>query len=232
MTTMLTAPGVMNKMDAPPDIPWKRVAEFVRQHTHDARNGLNSLDLETAFLKELLTDAEATESAGRIQKQLRSLAQQLRTLSNLFQDPQPLAAPIAAKVLLQIWREKHASMPGSPDVRWVDDLGDEQVSMDVEMMARVFRELLTNAAAFSKGALLTVTARAADGTVIFELKEPKNEPLDTSSWGQPLLTTRRGGYGLGLWTSHRMLQANGATLVQRYTPEDAALTSQIILPRL
>ncbi len=219
-------------MDAAPDIPWKRVAEFVRQHTHDARNGLNSLDLETVFLKELLTDEEAVESAGRIQKQLRSLAQQLRTLSALFQDPQPVAAPIAAKVLLQIWREKHAAMPGSLEVHWVDALADEQVSMDVEMMARVFRELLTNAAAFSKGDPLTVTARAADGMVIFELIEPKKEALDTSSWGQPLFTTRRGGYGLGLWTARRMLQANGASLLQRYTPEDAALTTQIILPVL
>jgi signal transduction histidine kinase len=102
----------------------------------------------------------------------------------------------------------------------------------VEMIARVFRELLTNAAAYSKGAPLTITARAADGTVVFELKEPKKEALDTSSWGQPLFTTRRGGYGLGLWTARRMLQANGATLLQRYTPEDAALTTQIILPVL
>ncbi len=222
----------MNKMDAAPDIPWKRVAEFVRQHTHDARNGLNSLDLETVFLKELVTDDEAVESAARIQKQLRSLAQQLRTLSILFQDPQPVAAPIAAKVLMQIWREKQAAMPGALDVRWVDELGDEQVVMDVEMIAKVFQELLTNAAAFSKGAQLTATARAAAGTVIFELKEPKKEPLDTKSWGQPLFTTRRGGYGLGLWSSRRMLQANGASLLQRYIPEEAALTTQIILPVL
>lgn len=219
-------------MDPEPEIPWKRVADFVRQHTHDVRNGLNSLDLETTFLQDLVTDEEASSSVARIQKQLRSLAGQLRTLSAQFQNPQPFAAPIPARVLLQIWREKHAALQGPLEVRWVDELGDEEVSVDVEMIASVFRELLTNAAAFSKGGPVTATARAGNGSVIFELTEPKQEALDTSAWGRPLFTTRRGGLGLGLWTAHRMLQANGASLVQRYLPADSCLTSQIILPML
>ncbi|MDZ4403973.1 MAG: hypothetical protein U1A53_14965 [Prosthecobacter sp.] len=216
-------------MDSAPEIPWTRVAEFVRQHTHDVRNGLNSLDLETALLNELVADGEATASVGRIRKQLRSLALQLRALSALFQDPQPVAAPIPARVLLQIWREKHAALQDVLEVWWVDELGDERVSVDVEMMAAVFRELLTNAAEFSTGDPVAVTARAKGGEVIFELREPKKEALDTSAWGQPFSSTRRGGYGLGLWTARRMMQANGATLVQRYVPEDSCLMTQIIL---
>ena len=216
-------------MDSAPEIPWKRVADFVRQHTHDVRNGLNSLDLETAFLNELVTEGEASASVGRIQKQLRSLAVQLRFVSALFQNPQPVAGPISARVLLQIWREKHVAQQGSLEVRWVDELGDEEVSVDVEMLAKVFRELLANAAAFSTGSAVSITARAANGRVVFELREPKTEALDTSSWGQPLFTTRRGGYGMGLWAAHRMMQANGAALVQRYLPADGCLTTQLAL---
>lgn len=218
-------------MDSGPDveIPWKRIAAFVRQHTHDVRNGLNSLDLETTFLNELVTEEEATASVGRLRKQLRSLALQLRSLSALFQEPQPVAAPIAARVLLQIWQEKHAALQDLLEVRWVDELGAERVSVDVEMMARVFHELLTNAAEFSTDGPVTITARAKGGEVIFELREPKKETLDTSTWGQPFFSTRRGGYGLGLWSARRLLQANGAPLVQRHVPEDGCLMTQIVL---
>jgi signal transduction histidine kinase len=223
---------VQNNMNSAPEIPWKRVTGFVRQHTHDVRNGLNSLDLETTLLNELVTDGEATASVERIQKQLRALAMQLRSLAALFQDPQPVAAPIPARVLLEIWREKHASLQDVLEVHWVDELGDERVNVDVSMMATVFRELLANATDFSTGDPVTVTARAASGQVLFELREPKKETLDTSTWGQPLSTTRRGGYGLGLWTAHRMMQANGASLLQRHVPEESCLLSQIILPAL
>lgn len=216
-------------MDTAPEIPLKRMSEFVRQHTHDVRNGLNSLDLEATYLAELVTDSEAVASVERIQRQLRTLAQQLRGLSMKFQSPQPLAAPMAARVLLQIWREKHQALPKAPEVRWEDELGSEEVNVDVGMMAAVFQELLTNAAAFSTHAPMTVTARVADREIILELREPKTEALDTSAWGQPFYTTRRGAYGLGLWSAHRMLQANGATLVQRYAPEDGCLISRIVL---
>lgn len=223
---------MIKHMESAPEIPCKRVAEFVKQHTHDVRNGLNSLDLETAFLKELVDDEEATASVGRIQKQLRSLALQLRTLSARFQNPQPVPGPIAARVLLQIWREKHLALTAPLEVRWVDELSDEQVNVDVEMMAAVFRELLANAAAFSTGGPVSVTARTTKAGVSFELREPKKEALDTSAWGQPFFTTRRGGYGLGLWTARRMMQANGATMEQRHVPADECLTTQIILPVL
>ena len=224
--------AVIEDMESAPEIPWTRVAGFVRQHTHDVRNGLNSLDLETALLNELVTEGEAKASVGRIQKQLRSLAVQLRSLSGRFQDPHPVAAPIAARVLLQIWREKHVALQDVLEVQWVDELGNERVRVDVEMMATVFRELLTNATDFSTGGPVTVTARTTNGEVVFELKEPKKEAVDTSGWGQPLSTTRRGGYGLGLWTARRMMQANGATLRQRHVPEDGCLTTQIIFKAL
>ncbi len=216
-------------MDAELEIPWARVAAFVRQHTHDVRNGLNSLDLETSLLQEIVNDNEGRETVGRLRKQLRSVAEQMRTLSARFQDLQPVAAPIAARDLLLIWREKHAALADAPEVRWVDELDGERVKVDVEMMAAVFHELLTNAAAFSQGQPVTVTARANDREVILKLCEPKKEPLDTSTWGEAFSTTRRGGYGLGLWAAKRLVKANGATIVQRCTPEDGGLMTQIAL---
>lgn len=212
-----------------PAIPWSRVAAFVRQYTHDVRNGLHSLDLETALLHEIVPDGEAKDGVGRMRKQVSSLATLLRSVSATFQDPQPLTAPTPARGLLRIWRENHAALPDAPVVQWVDELGDEQVSADVAMIATVFRELLSNASAFSQGDPLTITARVSNGDVVFEMCEPKKEPVDTSAWGQAFSTTRRGRYGMGLWTAHRLMNASGASMVQRYVPDEGCLATRISL---
>jgi signal transduction histidine kinase len=215
-------------MDAEPKIPWARIAAFIRQHTHDVRNGLNSLDLEAAVMQELAGDAEVLASAARLREQVRCLSVQMRSLAALFEHPQPLAAPLAAHELMLIWREQHAAVAGAPEVNWVDQLGAEEVTVDVEMMAAIFRELLTNAAEFSQGARVTITALARGRAVIFEMREPKEAAVDASAWGEPFVTTHH-GYGLGLWMVRRLVAANGAAFVQRYMPHEAALVTQIVL---
>jgi light-regulated signal transduction histidine kinase (bacteriophytochrome) len=217
-------------MEAEPAIPCARVAEFVRQYNHDLRNVLNSLELETALLQELVSEDEAQASTDRIRKQVRTLADRLRSLSALFHGAAPMAAPIAARELFLIWREQHATLPDAPEVQWVDELGDENVNVDVEMMVTVFRELLSNAAAFSQGGPAAITARRQGKAVTFEVREPKTEAVDPSEWGRPFSIIRDGHYGLGLWSTRRMAQANGATLVQCYVPEERQLITHLSLP--
>lgn len=217
-------------MDAEPEIPAARIAAFVRQHTHDVRNRLNSLELETGLLDEVLTDEEGRESLGRMRQQLRALAEMMRSLSTLFQKPEPMAAPIAARELFFIWREQHAGLPHPPEVRWTDELGDEKVCVDVSQMVTVFTGLLENAAAFPAAGAVTATAARAGREVIFELRETKAGAVDTSGWGQAFFSTRRGGYGLGLWAARRLVEANRATLVQSYDPDGRALVSRLAVP--
>jgi hypothetical protein len=217
-------------MEAEPQIPWSRVAAFVRQHTHDVRNGLNSLDLEISLLREIVAGSEAEECAERVRKQARAVAEQMRTLSALFQAPQPAAAPIAARELLLIWREQNAALPGAPKIQWVNKVGDEKVSVDAGMMATIFRELSSNAAVFSQGDPAAITARREGSAVVFELRESKTEPLDPSEWGGLFSTTRRNGYGLGLWNAHRLAKANGATMTQQFSPAESALITRIAIP--
>jgi len=217
-------------MDENP-VPWSRVAAFVRQHTHDVRNDLNSLDLETELLRDLVTDLEATTSLQSMQKQLRNAAMQLRSLASLFHDVQPMLEPTPVRALLKIWHEKHAALVKPVEVRWVDELGAEDVNVDVDvgMFAKVFQELFVNAAAFSPGAALTASAKRDGKDVIFELQEPKKAPVDPSTWGQPLHTTRHGSYGLGLWTAKRFMTANAASFTQVYDEQANCLTSRIVL---
>lgn len=211
-------------------IPWSRVTAFMRRHMHDVRNGLNSLDLEMEFLSELTPEGEASDSVGRMRRQLRTVAQQLRTLATQFQDPSPVSVKIPAGVLLKIWREKHAALTPAPEIRWVDELKDEQVNVDVEMMATVFRELLTNATVHSPAGPLTITAQTRGGDAVFELREPKQSEMDVSSWGEPFYSTRRDRYGLGLWTARRLMEASGVVFKQHYVPDDGCLVTELRLP--
>ena len=216
-------------MDSEPDISWTRLAAFMRQHTHDVRNGLNALDLETALLQEIVVDEEGRTSVERLRRQVRGIAEQLRGLSALFQEPTPYCAPLAARELFLIWQEQHESMPERPAVEWIGDAGDARVKVDAGMMADVFRELLTNARSFRDGEPAIASVRRRGSEVEYELREPKLKPIDFSSWDHRLFqTTKRGGYGLGLWTVQRQAEANGATLTRRN--EDGALVTCIALP--
>ena len=217
-------------MDSEPDIPYARFAAFVRQHTHDVRNGLNSLELETSLLDELVAEGEGRDCIGRVRKQVRALGNQMRALSALFQNPNPILAPIAAHDLILIWKEQQPDLPKPLEVEWADGLGDEQVSVDARMMAAVFRELLANAATFSEGGTATASARREGDEVLFELREPKTGALYPSVWGEPLATIQRGGYGLGLWSACRLLDANHARFVQLHLPDEGALVTRIFLP--
>ena len=220
-------------MESGPEISWPRLSAFFRQHTHDVRNALNSLDLETALLQEIATDEEGRASTARVRQQLRALAEKLRALSALFQEPQPYRAPLAARELFLIWREQHESLPEPPAVEWIEELADEKVNVDAGMMATVFRELLTNARAFRDGEPATASARREGEEVVFELCEPKSKPVDTAEWGRRVFeTTKRGGYGLGLWTVKQLSGAKGAKITQEYLPEENRLRTKIALPVL
>jgi hypothetical protein len=203
----------------------------MRQHTHDVRNGLNSLELETSFLQELVTDEEGRESVDRVRQQVRRIAEQMRSLSAFFQDPKAYRAPLRARDLMLIWREQHESLHEPPAVEWIEEIGEEKVNVDAEMLATVFRELLSNARTFRNGEPAIASGRSNGEEVVFELREPKSAPVDTDGWGRRAFeTTKRNGYGLGLLSVHRLLNANCARFTQRHVPNENALVTSIAFP--
>ncbi len=220
-------------MDTQPELSWHRVAAFVRQHTHDVRNHLNGLDLEGALLNELVTDEEAKASIGRLRHQIRRLAAELRATSAKFADPQSANTEVAVRELVLIWKDQMAALNPPPPVEWHESVGDTRLSGDIEAIAGAFRELLSNAAAFGTGAPLRAEAEAREGRVAFVLTEPKDAPLDPANWGRvPFVTTRRGGYGLGLWKMDRDVAACGGEVHRHYNPEAMTLTTTLSFPAL
>lgn len=213
------------------DLPWSRVSSFVRQHTHDVRNDLNSLDLEAALLAEIVTDEEGKESLTRMRRQIRQAASKLRALSAKFTEPRPAPASILAKDLFEIWQEQARGLSEPLKLSWDSKLRDESLSVDAALLALTLRELLDNAAAFSPGSQIRATAYPKEDRVNFELEEFKKEPVDPGGWSiNPLESTRRGNYGLGLWQARRIIEAHGGELSQRYVPDGNWLVSTVWLP--
>jgi signal transduction histidine kinase len=214
-----------------PLIPWTRLATFIRQHTHDVRNHLNSLDLEASLLSELVTSDEAKATVDRVRRQVRNFANEMRSLSAKFADPASGRAPVPASMLFLIWQDQLATLDPKPEVEWTQEVGEEKVTVDPEAIARAFRELLANAVHFGKGKTLTAEATAANGRVNFTLREPKEEPIDPTAWGQmPLTSTRRGGYGLGLWNLGRSVAASQGTVQRKFDAEKKQLVTTLSFP--
>ena len=201
----------------------------MRQHTHDVRNGLNSLDLEAALLQELVGDEEGRAGVNRVRQQVRGLAESLRSLAASFHELQPYCAPLAASELFLIWREQHESLPEPLAVEWAGDIGEEQVKVDAAMLAGALRELLENARRFRDGAPASASVRREGNDVVFELREPKAKPVQCDGWGRDLFaTTKRGGYGLGLCMVRRAVEANGGIFTQN--GESGELVTRLVLP--
>lgn len=217
-------------MELTPELTWAAVAGFVRQHTHDVRNHLNSLDLEAALLSDLVGEDEARESVVRLRRQIREAAASLRALSAKFSDAPPGDVLMAATDIFEIWKEQHAS-GDFPEVQWENRLGSETVSVDPDAIAAIFRELLQNAKQFGSTPPLMARAEVLQGDAVYTLEEGKSAEVNPAGWGRvPFRSTRRGGYGLGLWEVERRARASGGRIVREFLPKESKLVTQIHLP--
>ncbi len=218
-------------MDTAPDLSLPRLAHFVRQHTHDVCNDLNGLDLESVLFFELAPSDEARASAARIRTQIRRLAADLHGLAAKFVEPKPVRALYAARELFLIWQDQPAAIDPAPDVQWRDILGTEQVNVDAAALAEVFRELLANAQAFGTCTPLLAESRVEDGRIVFELREPKDAPVEPAGWGDsPFAVMRHGHYGLGLWAAQRTITASGGEMRRSFSPDTMELITTLHFP--
>lgn len=211
-------------MDDPVSVSYTSVAAFIRQHAHDLRNDLNGMDLEAAFISEIVTEPEAAEAILRLRAQIRETANALRALTAKLAEPEPSRAPFAARDLFLVWQDEAARL-GLNSIAWRQTLGPERVNVDAGEIAKVFAELLTNAKQFGEGAGLVASVAVAAGRVCFELRENGKADCDPTAWGSaPFSSTRRGAYGLGLWEADRLIRANAGRVERALLPDGILVT--------
>jgi K+-sensing histidine kinase KdpD len=193
------------------------------------------MDLQAAFVLELVTDPEVRDEVKKLRAMVSTSAKMLQTVSGRFWVAQPNFITVAAKIVFEDFRDRLARlMPEeAPQISWTDDLQDEQITVDLEMFFSAAGECFQNAVYFRAPAEQKIHARifADAGQCVLEITQPVKEEPDTSLWGRaPLVTTRRGGYGLGLYHARQLFTLHGGDVEFRSNPEKSAVVSRITLP--
>ncbi len=220
-----------------PAVPWERVERFVGQLTHDVRNGLNALELQLTFLGEISTDPEAVDEIKRLRGTLGNVTRQLQALrlATGGSASYPLEYP-AAEFFADL-RERFAKMhPGASEkVIWETLVEAEKfVLVDPEQTLNALLELLANALQFAPSAAPPIRVQVSTSpefaTVRLLETQPVGPMIPAEDWGRtPLLTTRRGAYGLGLFRARRCLESESGTLAVDYSSENHLLTTTVTL---
>ena len=220
-------------------VPFERVAVMVRQLTHDVRNGLNGMELQSAYVAELLRDPEDAADALDALKRLRELiaenGRMLQRFSARFHVAPPNPVTYPAKHFVEDFRARLAkTLPDfAPQVAWTDDLAGEAISVDVEMIFAALGEIWQNAAHFQeRGEPVSAHASAHTGRFQIELRQHRTAlPSAPATWGrEPLVSTRPGGYGLGIFHARRLFAAHGGGVEFTHDDASAQLTTRVFLP--
>ena len=216
-------------------MPFERVAKFIRQLTHDVRNSLSAVDLESAFIAELVTDPETVDEVRKLRAMVANAAKMLRDLSQNFQpvtvDMMPWQAAIIFEELVSRLPKQFPEETATVDIE--NRVTTEMIQVDLEQFIRAMFSVLLNAFQFrQEGVRISLSCFGERDTVVFEVREPKRtfeSPIPLEEWGtEPLFSTRPGGYGLGLYRARHVFEAHGGSLhIKR---EGDSLLTRVVLP--
>jgi signal transduction histidine kinase len=225
----MKTPGPPNEVQ----IPLERVGRFIRQLTHDVRNGLSAVDLETAFITEITADEEVLTELRKLREMISDTAKMLRRISLYFHPVTVHPIPWSASVVLQeIWKTAETELPEEP-LEYGNHFSTETVELDLQQTTVAILAVLRNAVQFRTGEQpVSLVGRTEGGQPIIEVHQPRSGaeyPTPPEEWGlQPLLSTRPGGYGLELYQARQIMATQGGDLA--FKPTKGELVVQITLP--
>ncbi|HEY7002128.1 MAG TPA: hypothetical protein VH330_10330 [Candidatus Udaeobacter sp.] len=218
-----------------PKVGWSDLVRFIRQLSHDVRNHLNAIELQSAYISELERDEELKGEIQRLREMISGSTSVLQSLSKAVSDVKPNLIPYRVADLAEDLRKKidnDFSREGA-EITWNIQLGNQMLNVDPQLMQEAFIELFANAFRHNreKGQLVLI-ARMGNNRLRFTLQEPKSRfDLPTESWGrEPLRKVSQGHYGLGLNRVRAIVEAHGGEICAQYDPNVSALTTTLIFP--
>ena len=216
-------------------VRWSDIVRFVRQLSHDLRNDLNAIELQSAYIGELTQDQELTNEIKRLREAVTGMNSTLQQLSRAVGEVTPNVVTYPADEFLADMRVQieRSFSKEKDEITWDVQLNDGMLNVDPQLLQEVFVELFANAFQHDRGnGRLIAKAKISDGRFLFTLHEPKAAlSSDTQNWGrEPLRNLRQRHYGLGLKRVRAIVEAHRGELQAEYDPKAATLVSTLALP--
>jgi K+-sensing histidine kinase KdpD len=217
------------------NVAWSDVVHFIRQLSHDLRNHLNAIELQSAYISELERDDELKGEIKRLRVMISGMTSTLQSLSNAVSVVKPNLISYPAADFVEDLREKinRDFSAETAEINWNVQLGDAMLSVDPQLLQETFIELYANAFRHNRGkGVLVATAKIDNNQFLFTLEEPKARfDLPTEDWGrEPLRKISQGHYGLGLNRVRAIVEAHGGELYAQHNPEHSTLITRLSLP--
>ena len=215
-------------------LPWPAFMRALRRLSHNLRNYVNTAELEAAFAQEITDDPEVRASLARLRRSLGKITDECEHLLTRVADPTPELIELYGDELFEAVRQESERRLGSAvpiTWEWLDGT-PVPLYVDLNLICRIIRELLDNAARYRSPADRPIQVRAGTKKTTFELEiiEPKNGAPEMDCWGlHPFTGTEPGRYGLGMWAVRRWASAIGARIVRHYDQNQNALVTRLIL---
>src|SRR5437867_11377675 len=218
----------------PLSVPWNDAVRFIRQLSHDLRNHLNAIELQSTYICELTDNAEVKDEIKRLREMISGFTTTLQKLPRGLADVKASLSPYRAADFVEDLRKRIdlEFSEKSNQISWDIQPGGALLHIDPELLQQAFIELFENAFQHERGeGALVLTARIDKNRFMFTLHEPKVRfEGSTENWGrEPFRNISRGHYGLGLNRVRVIVEANGGEIHAQYDPNASTLITTLIL---
>ena len=113
-------------------VPWADTVRFIRQLSHDLRNHLNAIELQSAYISELEGDANLKGEVNRLREMISRLTSTLQQVSGGLGEVKPNLISYRASDFVEDLRKKIAQeFPNeSPEISWDVKPGNAVLNID------------------------------------------------------------------------------------------------------
>ena len=222
-----------NKSDSL-SVPWIDAVRFVQQLSHDLRNHLNAIELQSAYISELDGGAELKGEITRLREMISGLTAVLQKLTGLGEVKPNLISYRASDFVEDLRKTiAHEFPKESAEITWDIQTGGAMLNVDPQLLQQAFSEVFANAFQHDRGKGAFIAAARIEGKrFVFTLREPKARfESSTENWGrEPFRRITRGHYGLGLNRVRVIMEAHGGEMHAEYDPKGSTLLTTLTLP--